>query len=82
MCKHSYFPLSLKEPTLYCKRWRQTKECDPGGPLEQDKSCTDYIESGWSGYCECIDGEKQMEKGCKKARFQTCDEACQSGSVL
>ena len=39
------------------RRWRQTGDCDgENGPSEPefDKSCTDLIPNGPSGYCECL----------------------------
>ena len=66
-----------------CVAWRQTGNCDPDGPREQqnDKSCTAIIDDGWSGYCECSDGVKRMKKGCDAGGFATCNEACISGKL-
>ena len=58
--------------------WRQTGGCDPKGIRESmfDKSCSDIVSDGASGYCECQGGERKMEKGCSKGSFKTCNEAC------
>merc|ERR1712025_900140 len=61
-----------------CVSWRQTGGCDPKGLREpnSDKSCNVVIPDVVSGYCECTDGKRQMEKGCSKGAFDTCDAAC------
>ena len=58
--------------------WRQTGECDAKGPREPhfDKSCSTEISPGWSGYCECSDGQKVMEKRCHRHIHLTCNDAC------
>ena len=64
-----------------CVKWRQTGECSPDGPREpiKDQRCYRVIDDGWSGYCECDNGRKMMEKGCEIGDFSTCDEACTVG---
>ena len=62
-----------------CVSWRQTGGCDPNGNREPvfDKSCTEGVSDGASGYCECQGGERRMEKGCNKGPYETCNDACQ-----
>jgi len=74
--------------TCGCRGWRQTGNCDPNGPREpqNDKGCfatIDFrddlgqmIESKVSGYCECADGRKTMQKGCSWGSHHTCKAAC------
>ena len=42
-----------------------------------DRGCCAVIAEDWSGYCECADGSKTMNKGCEKGGYVTCNEACQ-----
>ena len=62
-------------------KWRQTGQCRADGPREpsSDKNCFAVIEDGWSGYCDCTDGTKALEKGCNDHKFSTCNEACKKG---
>ena len=65
-----------------CIKWRQTGQCSAQGPREpdHDKSCDEEIK--WkSGYCECSNGRKEMEKRCETPahygyEFNTCEQAC------
>ena len=61
-----------------CISWRQTGECNPHGPREQenDKSCDEIIPDGHSGFCECHRGERKLLKGCSKGEFESCNAAC------
>ena len=61
-----------------CVAWRQTGGCNPDGRREQkrDKTCTETIRKRWSGYCECADGSRRMEKGCREGAYETCYDAC------
>ena len=61
-----------------CIKWRQTGECDTRGEREpqNDKACSAKILDGWSGYCECSNGIKIMEKGCHRDRWSNCKDAC------
>ena len=64
---------------LLVPNWRQTGECKPNGPREpnNDKSGNVKIRSHWSGYCECTDGRKTIEKGCSDTSiYDTCNDAC------
>ena len=58
--------------------WRQTSGCDPKGSRDpsQDKACSEVIPDDLSGFCECKGGQRKMEKGCSKGRYDTCDSAC------
>lgn len=40
----------------WCVAWRQTGMCSATGPREpwNDKDCGASIDSGWSGFCECV----------------------------
>ena len=61
-----------------CVKWRQTGACSPDGPREpeNDKECDEYIQKSDSGFCECINGQKVMQKGCNKKGYDTCKIAC------
>ena len=61
-----------------CTAWRQTGNCNPDNSREplNDRDCLSAIQDGWSGYCECRDGSRQMTKGCEAGGFDTCYEAC------
>ena len=71
-----------------CVKWRQTSNCDAEGSREpeNDKDCN--VEIKWkSGYCECTNGRKEMEKGCQEPtyygfEFKTCEEACAYRGIL
>ena len=79
----SFFIVYCDYLVLGCVKWRQTGWCSPDGPREQhlDKPCTEAITSE-SGYCECSNGSKAMQKGCKRpydygySYKPTCDSAC------
>ena len=64
-----------------CVKWRQTGQCKSDGPREpnNDKECVSVIADGWSGYCECADGRKALEKGCDDHVYATCNQACKKG---
>lgn len=64
-----------------CVKWRQTGGCTPTGNREPDgdRKCSQEIQPGASGYCECGASGKR-----RKARLSTCDhrpftckDACQ-----
>jgi len=61
-----------------CIAWRQTGGCSLDGPREpqNDKGCSDEISEHLSGFCECVDNRKEMEKGCEPGSFATCKDAC------
>eukprot|EP00759_Apiculatamorpha_spiralis_P032869 PhF_6_TR34187/c0_g1_i1/m.50057 len=63
-------------PTAHCIAWRQTGGCDADGPNEPngDQPCIAVIESGWSGYCECKEGQR-YGVGCAHDAFQ-CEDMC------
>ncbi|KAG2943981.1 hypothetical protein PC119_g8948 [Phytophthora cactorum] len=56
---------------LRCVGWRATRNCTPDGPREpqNDRSCTEVITGGKSGYCEVED----MDSG---ERFQVMRSHC------
>ena len=65
-----------------CVKWRQTEDCKFDGPRSPaiDRHCDVKIERQ-SGYCECKDGRKTMQKGCELPsfygfEFDTCNQAC------
>ena len=67
-----------------CVTWRHTGGCSPNGAHEQqyDKDCSTSIEKDWSGYCECEDGRKTLEKECgKEFSHKTCEAACTEGLI-
>ena len=72
MCLNSY------SIDTNCVKWRQTGGCNANGPREpdKDKSCFQPIVNHASGFCECTDGTKAVEKGCNDPKFETCYEAC------
>lgn len=49
---------SVPPPGAACVGWRQTGGCSATGDREpsNDKACDADIESGWSGFCECVGG--------------------------
>ena len=68
-----------------CVKWRQTGGCSPNGAHEEqyDKDCSTPLDKGWSGYCECEDGRKALEKECNKEfRHKTCEAACTEGLLF
>eukprot|EP00997_Jenningsia_sp_PLL12_P007835 NODE_4520_length_652_cov_75.731343_g330_i6.p2 GENE.NODE_4520_length_652_cov_75.731343_g330_i6~~NODE_4520_length_652_cov_75.731343_g330_i6.p2 ORF type:complete len:118 (+),score=30.29 NODE_4520_length_652_cov_75.731343_g330_i6:28-354(+) len=62
-------------PTEHCVAWRQTGGCDPDGELEpdSDRGCHKLIDSGASGFCECVGGLKH-KAGCDHPEFNCADE--------
>ena len=64
------------QPTAHCKAWRQTANCDPDGQREAlaDESCFATIESGRSGFCECI-GRDNAAFVCEHTPL-TCEAMC------
>mmetsp|Transcript_20723 Transcript_20723/g.26408 ORF Transcript_20723/g.26408 Transcript_20723/m.26408 type:complete len:540 (-) Transcript_20723:730-2349(-) len=60
-----------------CVCWRQTGNCDPDGPREEngDSDCGAVVRNGRSGYCECIWGGKTSRVPCRHADFR-CHTAC------
>lgn len=67
-----------QQVTKFCSGWKQTGDCKADGPRQpgNDQECDTSIEDGWSGYCECGNGEQAMAKGCSKGAFKNCKEAC------
>ena len=66
-----------------CVSWRQTDFCcSPNGDREpiNDKSCNEAVPDNVSGFCECREGVRTMQKTCKKGKFLTCNDACNIGS--
>eukprot|EP00929_Paragymnodinium_shiwhaense_P088864 TRINITY_DN49173_c0_g1_i1.p1 TRINITY_DN49173_c0_g1~~TRINITY_DN49173_c0_g1_i1.p1 ORF type:complete len:656 (+),score=63.68 TRINITY_DN49173_c0_g1_i1:98-1969(+) len=72
--------------TDHCIAWRQTAMCDPWkGPREpaSDRSCTETIDVGLSGYCECRHQQSEgvysraAESRCGHSVF-TCEEECRN----
>ena len=63
--------------------WRQTGGCDPNGRRESqhDKNCDAVVPNGASGYCECRNGIRKMQKGCNAGSYRTCNDACK-GQIL
>ena len=62
-----------------CVKWRQTGGCTPSGPHEKanDINCSTLIDNEWSGYCECENGRKALEKKCKDGNGGiSCEKAC------
>eukprot|EP01062_Namystynia_karyoxenos_P033042 TRINITY_DN24316_c0_g1_i1.p1 TRINITY_DN24316_c0_g1~~TRINITY_DN24316_c0_g1_i1.p1 ORF type:complete len:794 (+),score=195.28 TRINITY_DN24316_c0_g1_i1:65-2383(+) len=68
--------------TPVCVAWRQTAECDPRGRREEgnDRTCSDEIPSGASGYCLCRTGTKQwrVPSSCDPRPNWICREVCRS----
>ena len=65
-CEDSTKPFVVDTGTgAGCLGWKQTGGCSPHGPREPqyDKGCATTIESGWSGFCDCGNGRKAMDKG-------------------
>ena len=63
----------------WCVGWRQTLNCDPSGERQPDadKECSAPISTFDSGYCECENGRRAMEKDCRSSeQYWTCEEAC------
>jgi hypothetical protein len=60
-----------------CVGWVQTKDCDPNGEREpsKDLKCTDRVNYGNSGYCDCGAGRSVMRVTCEHSAF-TCTNAC------
>lgn len=60
-----------------CVSWRQTENCDFKGDRqpESDRPCNEEVQHGWSGFCECKDGRRAAEVGCRHAVF-TCQDEC------
>ncbi|KAJ8576667.1 hypothetical protein ON010_g2540 [Phytophthora cinnamomi] len=68
------FPAGGAAPRrLQCVAWRATGRCRPNGPREpqNDKSCSDHIVDGMSGFCEVED----IDTG---ERFQVMQRHCTS----
>ncbi|OQS00814.1 hypothetical protein THRCLA_05854 [Thraustotheca clavata] len=51
-----YWKVNSTKDDYECLGWRQTGDCSPNGPREQqqDKPCDAKVEAGTSGYCEAI----------------------------
>ena len=63
-------------PTDSCIGWRHTGECNPQGERESDRDlpCTETIEAGNSGFCECKKG-RLFGVTCDHESF-VCEERC------
>ena len=65
--------------------WRGTSGCSKGGSRlpSKDIGCNYAIPSGYmsAGYCECAFGRKVAAKGCGKARYLSCIDACLGGTL-
>jgi len=66
----------LKYNKQSCLKWHATQECDPNGKSDPDenKECSEEIDSTMSGYCMCDTG-KVAKVECGHATF-TCIEMC------
>ena len=65
--------------------WRATNNGVPNP--NGDKTCDAVINDNDSGYCECENGKKAMEKGTEDLVFygyayNTCNEACSTKGAL
>ena len=76
--------VEIKKPPE-CIKWRAThrtgnKGCTASGRREfsHDKDCSEVISEG-SGYCECKDGRKTLQRKCTDNFRLTCEEACTKG---
>ena len=71
-----HLPYDDIAPTESCIGWRHTGGCNPNGEREttQDRSCTESIEAGNSGFCECKKG-RRFEVTCDHEAF-VCEERC------
>eukprot|EP00736_Rhodelphis_marinus_P006154 Rmarinus@m.2043 len=86
-CYH--FPFTCREMCLEeasnarrspdCLRFRRTADCDPNGPLVVggDRTCSESIPGGVSGFCECEGGLLVSRVGCAHSPF-VCDHACKA----
>lgn len=85
-CGHATFRCSEEcalQDRYKCVGWRQTGDCSSEGPREDenDKGCSEEIESRSSGYCECGGDRRIRRAGCDAAQDQdnfTCEEECAS----
>ena len=66
-----------EEEKAKCVGWVQTKDCDPNGERDpsKDLSCTDRINNGNPGYCNCGNGRSVMRVTCEHSAF-VCKNAC------
>jgi hypothetical protein len=66
-----------EEENAKCVGWVQTKDCDPNGERDpsKDLSCTDRINNGNPGYCNCGNGRSVMRVTCEHSAF-VCKNAC------
>ena len=63
-----------------CIKFRQTSGCKPNGPVLKSMNCSTPINKDWSGYCDCEDGRRTLEKMCNEDVGDiTCEEACKNG---
>ena len=61
----------------HCVGWIQTKDCDPNGEIDEEKSlkCNERVANGNSGYCDCGNGQQVMRVTCEHSAF-LCNNAC------
>jgi len=66
-----------------CTAWRKTLSCNPSGPrdMEYDKSCTQVVNSGESGFCECGNFAQFAAVDCNHRPF-TCETMCLKFAVV
>jgi len=66
-----------------CEAWHQTGNCDPDSHREEngDKSCTETVQTGNSGYCQCANNVRAGYVTCKHDAF-TCQETCARTNIL
>jgi protein kinase C substrate 80K-H len=70
-------------PNVICTKWRQTGDCKGNGPRqpEQDRECDAVIDSGASGFCECVDTRTGLDVeypfNCDHRKF-TCQKLCEA----
>eukprot|EP00658_Telonema_sp_P-2_P014802 TRINITY_DN15653_c0_g1_i2.p1 TRINITY_DN15653_c0_g1~~TRINITY_DN15653_c0_g1_i2.p1 ORF type:complete len:231 (-),score=28.35 TRINITY_DN15653_c0_g1_i2:245-937(-) len=60
-----------------CLYWRNTGGCRPDGRYERDRSCTDRIPRGSSGYCQCVN-YTVAHSNCVHPKFK-CEDMCSTG---
>lgn len=66
-----------------CKMWRRTLKCNPSGPRDpkKDRTCTDVVPAGESGYCECGGFVQFAAVDCDHRPF-TCEVMCLKFAVI
>ena len=65
------------EPIAGCMAFRRTRACDPRGDREhhKDRECTDEIQNGVEGFCECAEPDHRHHVGCDHPPF-SCRDVC------